>query len=328
MDSQSEQALEAVRKDVSRTVAEVQDEYQKLSTQSVEIGVKDISSDAKGKGKEDSGSTTGAGGIQAITSNPSAQAFLSRLQKTISSATSSSHLHLPDNIANLHLSENISHFQKSVVDTIGHAANNPNLDVSQLRSSLTQTIQNNLNGINLKQAEKLAEEYLKKSEGLLQEAGEFLKDAVKVVPPEQGEGISMAWDGSDMYSFSTSSSSNVANEVLFDSASFRGQGRTTSSAELHRANRKDALLRRLRSDNELFLVDPGAESESTSRRETFKAFVDEEIEGKGGVEGDVITKMIWEELGPDAKDAEQLKGTRDALGEREVLSNVCRPLNH
>ncbi len=311
--------MEAVRKDVSRTVAEVQDEYQKLSTSTVEIGVKDRSlvQDDKGKAKEDGGEgegSTSKSGIQSITSNPSAQAFLSRLQTTIASATSSSHLHLPDNLANLHLSENFSHFQKSVAETIGNAANNPNLDVSQLRTSLTQTIQKNLNGVNLKQAEKLAEEYLKKSEGLLMEAGEFLQDAVKVVPPEQGEGMSMAWDGSDMYSFSTSTTSNVGNEVLFDSAAFRGKGRTTTSAELHRANRKGALLRRLRSDKELFLVDPGAESESEARRETFKAYVEHEIQGNGGMDGDVVTKMIWAELGPDAKDAEALKMTRDALG--------------
>jgi hypothetical protein len=205
-----------------------------------------------------------------------------------------------------------------VTDTISSAAHNPNLDVTQIRSSLVQNIQKNLQGVNLKQAEKLAEEYLKKSEGLLAEAGEFLKDAVKVVPPEEGDGsgIGMAWDGSDMYSFSTSTANNLpADEVIFDqSSSFLG-GTRGASSEVIRAQRKDALMRRLRSDKELLLVDPAAEAESLARRESFKAFVEHEIEGRGGVEGDEITKMIWQELGPEAKDAEVLKATRDALGE-------------
>jgi len=325
---QSAVAFETVKKDMSRTVAEVQDEFHKLQTQTVEVEVKEkpLGEDKvdKGKGKAE-GEGAGAppvassvkSGLQSLASSTSTQDFLSRLQTTIQSATQSSNIHLPENLSNLHLSQNLASFQKSVTETISSAAHNPNLDVTQIRSSLVQNIQKNLQGVNLKQAEKLAEEYLKKSEGLLAEAGEFLKDAVKVVPPEEasaGSGIGMAWDGSDMYSFSTSTDNKLAaDEVIFDqSSSFLGGTRGTSS-DVVRAQRKDALMRRLRSDKELLLVDPAAQSESPARRETYEAFVEHEIEGRGGVEGDEFTKMIWEELGPEAKDAEVLKATRDAL---------------
>jgi hypothetical protein len=53
--------------------------------------------------------------------------------------------------------------------------------------------------ISLAQAEKLAGEYVHRSEALLKGAGAFLKDAVHVIPgegPDSTRGV--VWDGSDM----------------------------------------------------------------------------------------------------------------------------------
>lgn len=53
--------------------------------------------------------------------------------------------------------------------------------------------------ISLAQAEKLAEEYVHRSEALLKGAGAFLKDAVHVIPAEgSAGGQNVFWDGSDV----------------------------------------------------------------------------------------------------------------------------------
>lgn len=54
--------------------------------------------------------------------------------------------------------------------------------------------------ISLAQAEKLAEEYVHRSEALLKGAGAFLKDAVNVIPAEGSTSSqNVFWDGSDVY---------------------------------------------------------------------------------------------------------------------------------
>jgi hypothetical protein len=54
--------------------------------------------------------------------------------------------------------------------------------------------------ISFAQAEKLAGEYVHRSEELLKGAGAFLKDAVHVIPAEgSGDTRGVVWDGSDMY---------------------------------------------------------------------------------------------------------------------------------
>lgn len=53
--------------------------------------------------------------------------------------------------------------------------------------------------ISLAQAEKLAGEYVHRSEELLKNAGAFLKDAVHVIPAEgSSDARGVVWDGSDM----------------------------------------------------------------------------------------------------------------------------------
>lgn len=72
-----------------------------------------------------------------------------------------------------------------------------------LRTSLATNIQRIQQEGNvpttLAQAEKLAGEYVHRSEALLKGAGAFLKDAVQVVPAEGSDNTrGVVWDGSDM----------------------------------------------------------------------------------------------------------------------------------
>lgn len=334
-----------MKKDFTRTVSEAKEELRVLQSTTVEVvakssaltgsGEKVESTDddivkGKGKGKEreildpeGNGSTT-HNAIPTSSSAPVSDLF-SRLSTTLTATMHEAQSHLPANLRQLNsstLSSNLASLQKSFSETI---ASNPHLDVNNLsamRSSLTENIQKNLNAagtaINFKQAERLAEEYLKKSEGLLHDAGEFLKEAVKVVPPEEG-GASyqgMAWDGSDMYAFSTSVKSTPGDKNASTTQGGGGGGNSPSrSMEFTRASRKDALLKRLRTDRQLLLVDPAGENETPSRREAFQNFVKDTIESQGGVDGEQVRKQIEAELAEDQRDILSFKATKDALGE-------------
>lgn len=279
--------------------------------------------DVKGKGKEravdESEPSTAA------TSSAPVSDMFARLSATLTSTMHEAQAHLPAHLRQINsqsLSSGMSSLQKSLQDTI--AANpsldpkNANANLAQLRTSLSQNIQKNLQSagtsLNVKQAERLAEEYLKKSEVFLHGAQEFLKDAVKVVPPEEGSSrnLGVAWDGSDMYAFSTSVD---ASQSQTPPASTDEGSRSARSFDFTRASRKDALLRRLRTDRQLLLVDPAGQQESAARRDAFAEFVRTRFEGKGGVEGAEIEKVVNEELNEDKLDAAAFKETRDALGE-------------
>jgi hypothetical protein len=61
-------------------------------------------------------------------------------------------------------------------------------------------------------------------------------------------------------------------------------------------------------------VDPGAATESASRRSAFEDFCKSEIEEKGGVESEAFQAMIRAELDQEDKEADTLKSTMDDLG--------------
>lgn len=147
----------------------------------------------------------------------------------------------------------------------------------------------------MKQAEKLAEEYMKRGDQWVKDAEKWVGDQVKVVAPEGGEAAAggVSWDGSDFYHFSTSAPAAPA-------ASTSTTRRAISSSALA-GSRKEALLRRLREDKDLLLVDPEGENETKERREEFRTWVDKE----------------WETEGKNGREKEEghVGGIRMALGE-------------
>lgn len=259
----------------------------------------------KGKGKEVIAGDEKTESASSSTSLPTAkqtQAFFKNLQSTLATEANQ-------------INANLGSLQKTLSESI---ANNPSLaqinraNISTLSSTIQQNLEKAGTKINLRQAEKLAED-------LLGEAGSFLKDAVKVVPPEEGSGsYTYSWDGTDVGVYgSAEEGSNNKSTVLFDRASMAGNDLSRSQLRLN------ALLRRLRTDVELLSQDPSAASETKARQDAFAAFKRDKIEGAGGYEGQDVQKLVWAEMGPEANDAdvEALKKTKDALGKRR--STVC-----
>lgn len=150
----------------------------------------------------------------------------------------------------------------------------------------------------MQQAEKLAEQYMQKGEVLFKEAGEFLKDAVKVVPPEEAGDSGVVWDGTDVWTMSTIAGSKKGkekeSEILFDSPAI--------------GRRADALLRKLRSDPERLKADPASENAS----EAWATWLSKEFEGKGGIDGETWKTKIDTVLNGDDKN--EITNLRDKLG--------------
>lgn len=171
-----------------------------------------------------------------------------------------------------------------------------------------------------------AEEYVHKSEELLREAGEFLKDAVKVIPPEsQGENVGVMWDGSDVWMLPAMAASMASEQTPAATAG----GTEHSSVEGTRAvaTRAEELLRRLRHDDAVIKADPAGE-------ETVKALYDEwvsdRVESAGGIGGEG-----WLERRRLALDAEGVSGLKDSVGAsnfhlmlRQAEVNFHRFLSH
>jgi hypothetical protein len=67
------------------------------------------------------------------------------------------------------------------------------------------------------------------------------------------------------------------------------------------------------------MVDPAGEDAEEDVREAWKKWLETDVEGKGGIEGDEWTAKVWEELGPGGEGVEELKAMRDELGERSFI---------
>lgn len=174
------------------------------------------------------------------------------------------------------------------------------VDFSQLKNTLTTEF-TRVQDITRAQAE----EYVHKSEELLREAGEFLKDAVKVVPPEsQGETIGVMWDGSDVWMLPAVAAS-VASERAPGVAA-NGTERSSMEGTRAVATRAEELLRRLRHDDTVIKANPEGE-------ETVKALYDEwvsdHVEPVGGIGGEE-----WLEKRKLALGAEGVSALKDSVG--------------
>ena len=273
---QSTSALWSLKADVDKAVTQAQADLEHLKTTNIEIVQKDreakddttpteksqsaVEQDIKGKGKA---RETDAPSATTEATSPSSN-FLSRLTSSTTQLQAT--------------------LQSTIQSTIASAQANPALsNPAQFRDQLAQNLhldaaRENLQ-MSMKQAEKLAEEYMKKGDQLVKDAEKWMGDAVKVVPPEEQErrAAGMSWDGSDFYSFSTSTPTTASGESNRPQRQVSGVGLGLGGS------RKDALLRRLREDKDLLLVDPESEEEMKERREEYRRWIQEkwEIAKKG-----------------------------------------------
>ena len=155
-----------------------------------------------------------------------------------------------------------------------------------------------------------------KSEGMLREAmreaGEVLRDAVKVIPPEEGgPTIPAIWDGTDVWMLPSSSAVTITDA--------KGKGKQVdssgrSSGEGHRsvATRADALLKQLKYDPAVIRADPEAEE---GVKESYLIWISAEIDSKeGGLDNKEWVDKMTNALG-ELGDGEALQETHDTLGE-------------
>lgn len=214
------------------------------------------------------------------------------------------------------ISSSTSQLQSTLQTTLQSTlAANPGLtNPAQLRAQLAQNLhissaRENLQ-LSMKQAEKLAEEYLRKGDQWVKDAEKWVGEAVKVVPPEGDGDGGVHWDGSDWYSFSTSSASTsrAQQTVLFD-AEAKTPRASVSSIPLA-GSRKDAMMRRLREDKTLLMVDPGAETEDAERQAAFRQWLAND----------------WESAGKEgrAKEEGQVGAIRMALGKCPIKIGADR----
>lgn len=157
-----------------------------------------------------------------------------------------------------------------------------------------------------------AEEFVQhKSEVLLKDAGDFFREAVKVVPPEESAAATggAIWDGSDVWMLpSTSSSSN----------STTTPARSSSERSRVLGKRLDVLLARLRSDPDIVRVDPSADANQVIK-DAFQAWLETEVESKGGIGSDHWKERIQQALDDKEQDGEALRSLRDSLGTNSRL---------
>ncbi|KAG6886187.1 hypothetical protein C0993_000705 [Termitomyces sp. T159_Od127] len=288
---------QATRKDLSGVVTQAQKELTKLtSIPAVQPA------------------STSPAAAQAINTDPDAtttretedEPILSASEETSAASTSTSSLvsrfqsALPPNL--------LDTVRNQIPESIKHASGN--IDLPQLRANFLTEFQR-VQGITRVQAE----EYAHKSEALfreaIKEASVVLRDAVKILPPEEagmtgepsGNSGGLIWDGSDMWSLPLEPS---------DTMPSTNTSRRADAQEAV-ATRAETLFRLLRHDPAILKRDPAVDG-----GELYSSWVASEIDSQeGGILGkywaDEIEKVLVE-AGADGA----LKKTKDVLVPSEL----------
>ena len=193
--------------------------------------------------------------------------------------------------------------QNNLPDSLKHASEN--IDFSQLGTNLLSEFQR-VQGVTRAQAE----EYVLKSEVLIRdamkEAGEVLRDAVKVIPPDQaGSNEGLIWDGTDMWMLPADSSDSIGKEGVATGSTRNAEAQSAV------ATRAEALLRRLKRDPAILRHDPEADE---GNRDEYRAWLEGEVNSKeGGIDGQEWKGKIAAVL-EEPLDGPALMELRDILG--------------
>lgn len=227
----------------------------------------------------------------AAESNASLSSFLSRLQSVI-----------PPNVA--------STVRNHLPETLKHASEN--LDFAQLQSNLMSELQR-VQGLTRAQAE----EYVHKSESLLREAvreaGVALREAVKIVPPEENVASSSAgaiWDGTDMWMLPSEAGIDGSDGSTGARDSSDNSSRQAAETQRAVATRAESLLRRLKRDPSIIRHDP---ENDEALGDYYCQWLSQEVDANGGIDGPHWSQTAAELL-EEPNDGPALQQTQDALG--------------
>jgi len=149
-----------------------------------------------------------------------------------------------------------------------------------------------------------------KSEAMLRdvmkEAGEALREAVKVIPPEETSpsgGSGLIWDGTDMWMLPSDPS-----EVTLP----KGKGKASIQRAV--ATRAESLLKRLKHDPEILRHEP--------EEVLYTQWIASEVDMKdGGIEGEAWSTKIAAVL-DDSDDGQALHATQSALVPSEMTNDT------
>ena len=247
--------------------------------------------------------STEPGGEASSSSTTTAQSFFARLQSSI-----------PPNI--------VSAVQAQLPESLRNAQH---IDLAQLGSTLSSEFQR-MQGVTRAQAE----EYVHKSEALLREvmkeAGDVLRDAVKVIPPEgEASEAPLVWDGTDIWMLpglaanadwsatASAVSKGKGKEVDVGPSS----GRPSEDARLAVATRAESLLKQLKSNPEILKVDPAVDTS----KDAYLAWAEASEASGQGFGTKTWGEHIAEALS-DPSDGATLQATLDTLGMNSFVSSI------
>ncbi|KAI0775650.1 hypothetical protein BD413DRAFT_491465 [Trametes elegans] len=322
--AQSQTALETARKDLGQVVQQAQKELTKLTAETAPSTVPSapepsasateqaasVPAEAEAEAEASATSTRSTDAPDDSPASPSTsqptsqpQTLFSRLQAALPPAlVSTVQTQLPES-----LRETLEHAR------VGSASLTA-LDFAQLRSTITTELQ---------RVQGATEEYVHRSEDFLREAGEFLKDAVKVVPPEAGdEGYpGLIWDGTDVWMLPTTSGGGAAEtESTAGKGKGKGkerEGRQSSSSGRPSvdtlravATRAESMLKQLRHDPEVIKADP---NDDEKVRELYAGWLAAEASSEERGLGTSVWQKKVEEALADPVDGSALKVTVDTL---------------
>ncbi|KAF5380547.1 hypothetical protein D9615_004539 [Tricholomella constricta] len=305
LNEESQSVLQTARKDFSEVVTQAQKELTKLTSEPTAAASTSTTEPTNPEGDASSPPATGNAEADGDSSQPSTSTQEETASTTISTTPTSllSRLQsaLPPNL--------LETARNQLPESLKHASEN--IDIPQLRANFVSEFQR-VQGVTRAQAE----EYAHKSEALLREAvkeaGEVLRDAVKILPPEEEarNGASgLVWDGSDMWSLPLEPS---------DAAS--SSNPSTSQATPQRRNvdtqdavttRAESLFRRLKQDPAIIRHDPAVDG-----GELYSMWLAAEVTPKeGGIEGEHWSAKVSALLDQPGS---ELKATRDTLVPSEL----------
>ena len=175
-----------------------------------------------------------------------------------------------------------------------------------------------------------AEEYVHKSEALLREAmkeaGDVLREAVKVIPPEGGSADPpVVWDGTDIWMLPGLAANTDVSTTTGSTSKGKGKevdsgpssGRPSEDSRRAVATRAESLLKQLRSNSEIIKLDPAVDTS----KDAYLAWADASEASGEGFGTKVWGERIAEALS-DPSDGAALQANFDALGMITFISSI------